>query len=115
MTAMTFATTTPVVPRLRITQRGRVVLGSLIALPLAIVAIVLGLGAGGAVATKDATDVSYTWVTVSAGESLWDLAAEFAPMEDPREFAAQVASLNQLASATVQPGQELAIPAQYAD
>lgn len=114
MTAVTYAST-PVAPRLRLTRRGRVVLGALAALPLAVVGVVLGLGAGDALASRDAADVSYTWVTVEAGQSLWDLADDIAPANDPREFAARVASLNQLASASLQPGQELAIPAEYVD
>lgn len=111
MTAVTFPSTPA--PRLRLTRRGRAVLGALAVLPLAIAAVVLG--AGGALASHDAAEVSYTWVTVEAGQSLWDLADEIAPADDPSEFAAQVASLNQLASASLQPGQELAIPAQYVD
>ncbi len=103
----------PVVPRLRLTRRGRVVFGTLAAIPLVIAALVFGLGAPGAVASLDAAPDSLTWVTVDGGQSLWDLAAEIAPAEDPREFAAQVVSFNQLASSEIQPGQELAIPTRY--
>jgi hypothetical protein len=124
MTAMTMTMTTPMpaarvsrttTPRLRLTPRGRAVLTTLAAAPFVVIALVFGLNSGGAVATQDAPVDSYTWVTVDAGQSLWDLAAEIAPADDPREFAAQVRSLNQLASTTLQPGQELAIPHQYAD
>ncbi len=102
-------------PRLRLTRRGRVVFGTLAAIPLVIAGLVFGLGASGAVASHDSATDSLTWVTVEGGPSLWDLAAEIAPAEDPREFAAQVASFNQLASSEIQPGQELAIPARYTD
>jgi hypothetical protein len=105
----------PAAPRLRLTRRGRVVFGTLAAVPLVIAALVFGLGAGGAVATQDAATDSLTWVTVDGGQSLWDLAAEIAPGEDPREFAAQVAAFNQLESTVIQPGQELAIPDRYTD
>ena len=105
----------PVVPRLRLTRRGRVVFASLAAIPLVIAGLVFGLGASDAVATQDAAGDSLTWVTVEGGQSLWDLAAEIAPADDPREFAAQVVSFNQLASSEIQPGQELAIPTQYTD
>lgn len=114
MTAMTFPTA-PAAPRLRLTRRGRVVLTTLAAVPFVIAALVFGLNSGGAVATKDAVTDTFTWVTVDAGQSLWDLAAEIAPAADPREFAAQVRSLNQLASTTLQPGQDLAIPHRYTD
>ena len=102
-------------PRLRLTRRGRAVFATLAAIPLVIAGLGFGLGASGAVATRDAAPDSLTWVTVDGGQSLWDLAAEIAPAEDPREFAAQVASFNQLASSEIQPGQQLAIPSQYTD
>ena len=105
----------PVVPRLRLTRRGRVVFATLAAIPLVIAGLVFGLGASGAVATQDGGAASLTWVTVDGGQSLWDLAAEIAPAEDPREFAAQVVSFNHLSSSEVEAGQELAIPAQYTD
>lgn len=105
----------PVTPRLRLTQRGRVVFATLAAVPLVIAGLVFGLGASGAVATRDASTASFTTVTVDAGQSLWDLAAEIAPTADPREVAAQIVSLNQLTSTVLQPGQELAVPASYAD
>lgn len=114
MTAVTLSTA-PAMPRLRLTRRGRAVFTTLAALPLVIVAMFLGLNGGGAVATNTAPDATFEWVTVDPGQSLWDVAAEVAPQEDPREFAAQVVSLNQLTSSDVQAGQRLAIPAQYAD
>lgn len=110
-----FGSGRPVTPRLRLTRRGRAVFATLAAIPLVIAGLVFGLGASGAVATQDAAPGSLTWVTVDGGESLWDLAAEIAPSEDPREFAAQVVAFNQLASSEIQPGQELAIPTQYTD
>ena len=105
--------TRPGAPRLRLTRRGRAVIVMLLAIPLVIAGLVFGFGASGAVATQDAGTV--TWVTVDGGQSLWDLAAEIAPSEDPREFAAQVVAFNQLASSEIQAGQRLAIPAQYLD
>lgn len=105
----------PVTPRLRLTRRGRAVLATLAALPLVIAGLVFGLGASNAVASHDGAVDSLTWVTVDGGETLWDLAAEIAPTEDPREFAAQVTDFNRLASSEIQAGQRLAIPTQYAD
>lgn len=111
----TFGSPRPATPRLRLTRRGRVVFGTLAAVPLVIAALLFGLGASGAVATQDGAGDSLTWVTVDGGQSLWDLAAEIAPAEDPREFAAQVASFNRLMSSEIQPGQQLAIPPQYVE
>jgi len=110
-----FGAAHPAKPRLRLTRRGRLVFATFAAIPLVIAGLVFGLGASGAVATQDAAPDSLTWVTVEGGQSLWDLAAEIAPADDPREFAAQVVSFNQLASSEIQPGQELAIPEQYTD
>ncbi len=106
---------TATTPRLRLTRRGRVVFATLAAIPLVIAGLMFGLGAQGAVATHDTGGDSLTWVTVDGGQSLWDLAAEIAPTEDPREFAAQVAAFNQLDSTVIQPGQQLAIPPRYTD
>lgn len=100
-------------PRLRITARGRAVLLGIVATPLVIAALVFGLNAGGAAANLDPASDTFTYVTVESGQSLWDLAADIAPGVDPREFAAEVASLNQLETAELQPGQQLAIPHQY--
>jgi hypothetical protein len=119
MTALHMPTTAfpavPRAPRLRLTRRGRAVFATLAAIPLVIAGLVFGLGATGAVASRDAATDSLTWVTVDGGETLWSLAAEIAPAEDPREFVAQVADFNQLPSSEVQAGQRLAIPPMYLD
>lgn len=101
-------------PRLRLTGRGRAVFGMFAAVPLVIAGLLSGFGASGAIATQHATIESVSWVTVQAGQSLWDLAVEIAPHQDPREFVAQLVSFNRLSSSEIQPGQELAIPPQYA-
>jgi LysM repeat protein len=101
-------------PRLRITRRGRVVLTVLVAVPLAVAAIVGGAGAlkaDGSVAVRSG---QYTYTTVQSGESLWQLAQEVAPNADPRDVVADITNLNGLESGVIQPGQRLAIPAQYA-
>jgi len=101
-------------PRLRITRRGRAVLTLLIAVPLAIGAAVTGVGALGAAAGTHSGTASFEYVTVEPGESLWQLAQSVAPNADPREVIAGILTLNDLSSGEVQPGQRLAIPAQYA-
>lgn len=100
-------------PRLRITRRGRAVLAVLIAVPLAIAAVIGGVGAVGATATDRTGSNSYAHVTVRSGESLWQLAEHLAPNADPREVVADIADLNGLGSGVIQPGQRLAIPPQY--
>jgi hypothetical protein len=111
MTTITYGTA-PAVPRLRLTSRGRAVFGALAALPLVAVALFLGIGANGAQAGDDAPG-TLTYVSIAPGESLWQLAEQVAPQADPREVVADILALNRLTSGDVQPGQELAIPAQY--
>ena len=65
--------------RLRLTRRGRAVLSALVALPLVIGALVFALNGGGAVATGEQTHVSFQYVTVESGDSLWSVAERVAP------------------------------------
>jgi LysM repeat protein len=80
-------------------------------------AILLALiitGANAFVSTANATDtsanVSYQFITVYSGETLWQIAERYAPNTDPRDFIAEVVSLNQLKSSVVEPGQRIALP-----
>ncbi len=97
--------------RLRLTRRGRGVLLSLVCTPLVVVALVVGINAGGATASSSATPL--TSVTVSSGESLWQLAHRIAPNSDPRDVVSDIMSVNQLATSDLFPGERLEIPAQY--
>ncbi|AND16158.1 LysM peptidoglycan-binding domain-containing protein [Rathayibacter tritici] len=98
---------------LRLTRRGRAVVAALGALPIVAGAFAFGLNGGGAAASSDTAAVEFRYVTVHAGESLWSLAEELAPRSDPRDVVDDILSLNQLSSAGVEPGQRLAIPAEY--
>ncbi len=100
--------------RLRITRRGRLVLTALVAAPLALGAGLVALNGGAAVASKDASGPTFEYVTVSSGQSLWDLAEEIAPSADPRDVIASVVDLNRLPSSDVAAGQQLAVPTEYA-
>jgi hypothetical protein len=104
---------TPVLPRLRITARGRAVLLTLAASPLVIAAVILGLSGGDANASLEDSSVTFTYVTVGAGQSLWSIAEELAPQADPREVVADIVSLNQLGSADVEAGERIALPTEY--
>jgi len=123
-------TTTPTnasVPtaRLRLTQRGRVVITAIVAAPLVVAAIAIALNGGGAFASGAPVSsegsavalqtelVSFTYVTVAAGESLWDVAEAVAPTRDPRDVIVDIVSLNQLPGDSVQAGQRLALPSGY--
>lgn len=69
-----------------------------------------GFAANSASANSEASLVSFRYITVQAGQSLWALAAQHANGADPRDWIAQVVSLNALTSAEVQPGQRIALP-----
>lgn len=99
--------------RLRLTRRGRVVLTMLVALPIVIGAMVFALNGGGAAATGEQAHVTFHYVTVQSGDSLWSVASRIAPNADPRNVIADLVNLNGLSSAVVTPGQQLAIPTRY--
>ena len=100
-------------PRLRITARGRSVAATLIATPFVLAVMLFSINGGAATASLDDATTSFEYVTVDAGESLWQLAESIAPTADPRDVIAQIIQLNQLGSAEVYAGQELALPPQY--
>ncbi|MBN9606923.1 MAG: LysM peptidoglycan-binding domain-containing protein [Actinomycetales bacterium] len=101
-------------PRLRLTPRGRAVLGALAIVPLVLAALVFGWGASGAEAGSTPSDVIFATVTVHPGDSLWSIAERVAPDADPAEVVADLTRLNNLSGAALQPGEELAVPAVYA-
>ena len=103
----------PAAPRLRLTKRGRGVLTTLAAAPLVIAALVFALNGGVATATLDGSGADFQYLTVDTGQGLWEVAETIAPNADPRDVIAAIMQLNQLESADVLAGQQLAIPAQY--
>ena len=97
--------------RLRLTRRGRVVFTALAALPLIAWALVAVLGSGGAAADAGSkAPVSFEYVTIGQGDSLWALAESIAPDGDPRVLVDEIIRLNGLDDAVVEPGQRLALP-----
>jgi hypothetical protein len=100
---------------LRLTRRGRVVFTTLAALPLVLGSIGVAVN-GGVAAAENAAGVgesAFEYVTIDAGQSLWELAESIAPQQDPRDVIADIVNLNQLSSDAVEPGQRLALPASY--
>ena len=93
---------------LRITRRGRVVLAALCAFP--VVAVSLLATSPGALAESTASSNNFDYVTVVSGDTLWAIAEMIDPTGDPRDMVAELMTLNQLTSANLSPGQELAIP-----
>ncbi|GAA4360657.1 LysM peptidoglycan-binding domain-containing protein [Paeniglutamicibacter cryotolerans] len=101
-------------PPLRLTRRGRFVL---IGLPVMLVTTALLLVAGiftapVMAADRESAGVESTEVAVLAGDSLWGLAAEFAPNADRRTVIKEIIELNNLRGKALQPGQIINIPVQ---
>ena len=93
---------------LRITRRGRVVLGLALALP--VMALSVFLASSGALAESDAASDGFEYMTVLSGDTLWSIATMISPHEDPRDVVAKIISLNQLETASLMPGQDIALP-----
>jgi hypothetical protein len=89
---------------------------SLAAIPVVAAALVVALNGGLASAagpTSTADVVTFEYVTIEAGESLWQVATAIAPTADPRDVIADIVSLNRLSVDAVEPGQRLALPLVY--
>jgi len=93
---------------LTLTARGRRVL-ALVAVGLALVVALLG---GRAVAGTPGRSTAVDTYTVSAGESLWAIAAAYtAPQADVRDTVEALVELNGLGGAAVRAGQQILVPA----
>ena len=64
----------------------------------------------GALAESDTASNDFEYMTVLSGDTLWSIATMISPDEDPRDVVANIISLNQLESAALLPGQEIALP-----
>ncbi|MGF3053433.1 LysM peptidoglycan-binding domain-containing protein [Microbacterium sp. YY-03] len=105
-----------VTTRLRITDRGRRVLATLVALPVVIAAAVAVLSGGSALASLyEGTPATFETINVMPGDSLWSIAGKVAPQADPRDVIDGIISLNALPSSAIEPGQTLAIPAEFTE
>lgn len=89
-----------------LTRRGRLVIVLLAAVAL------LALAPWRAIAGTPAGTAPTGWVavTVAPGDTLWEYAESAAPGADPRPVIAEIKAVNDLASATLQPGQLLVVP-----
>ncbi|MBN9612252.1 MAG: LysM peptidoglycan-binding domain-containing protein [Actinobacteria bacterium] len=102
--------------RLRITRRGRIVLGTLITLlVVALLAVAATLGASRAIASNEAGGPDFGYVVVQPGDTLWSVATELDPSSDPRDVISEIVRLNQLGGSDVQAGQAIAVPLRYSD
>ena len=97
---------------LKLTRRGRFLLiGAPVMLGGAALLTFIGFFTAPALASSDSAEVTRTQqVSVSAGDSLWSLAGEYAPERDPRAVVADIMELNNLSDAVVPAGVQLYIP-----
>ncbi|WP_328992573.1 LysM peptidoglycan-binding domain-containing protein [Kribbella sp. NBC_01245] len=97
-------------PALQLTRRGKAVLTIVSVLVFGAAVAVLGLRVAGV--WSGVPEMAGTVpVQVGAGESLWSIAQETNPGQDPRMVVEQIADLNGLSAATdVTPGSTLQIP-----
>lgn len=102
--------------RLRLTVRGRRVLLTLAAMPLAAVIAFVVISGGVASASGEASvPVAFETVTVMPGDTLWSIAQSAAPQADPRTVIGDIERLNLLDGGSLQVGQQIAIPVEYTD
>ena len=63
-----------------------------------------------AAATVATPEAPLPQVTIQQGDTLWSLARDLAPENDPREVVAQIRVLNHLETANVRVGQQVVLP-----
>ena len=80
------------------------------ALVAVIAVLVATIAPFSATASAEKVDVSFDYVTVNSGDSMWELAKYYAPGEDPRDWIADVVNLNGLTSTDLVAGQQIALP-----
>lgn len=107
MVTSTLTLTGPALPRpaVRLTRRGRVVV---IALALLLAAVALLLVAQASQAAPPAGPA--VTVVVRPGDTLWSIAASYAPSRDPYRTIDEIRALNGISDFTIHPGQKLTLP-----
>ena len=100
----------PVSKRTVLNSKGRRFVRQATVVTVAVVAAISFFSGQAATAGSAAVKTNFTYVTIHAGENLWQLAAKVAPNEDRRDWIAKVVDLNALTSADVAPGQRIALP-----
>jgi len=63
-----------------------------------------------AYASSDRSGAEFQYVTVSNGDSMWDLAKTYGEGKDPRDWIAEAVILNNLQTSELQVGQQIALP-----
>jgi ferric-dicitrate binding protein FerR (iron transport regulator) len=101
---------------IRLTRRGRIVVGALVAIGAAAAASLIWLAVAGQAQASNHTGSqvplrdSMQRVVVEPGESLWSIAVKADPEADPRAVIPQIIELNSLRGTGIQAGQVLWVP-----
>jgi LysM repeat protein len=97
---------------LRLTRRGRHVVraGVVLLMLLLMTVAALGLARGASAADGPVPRVTVVTHVVLPGETLWGIAQQVAPDDDPRDTVARIVEFNAMTSPAVQAGQRLALP-----
>lgn len=98
--------------RLRLTRRGRRALLAVLACPAIVAGAFSVAQVTSAEAGTTAASVQFETLTVHSGETLWEIAQELAPNDDPRDVIYELQTLNEISGA-VQAGTTLLVPPQY--
>ncbi len=94
--------------RVRLTQRGRLVV--FVASLLLVLGLAVFLGAGSVASERPGTPEPTQVIMVDAGDTLWDIAADLSPDGDVRAMMHRIERLNALDSGLLQAGQRLRVP-----
>lgn len=95
-------------PAVRLTRRGRV---TLLVLFVAAVLVTLTVFGSQSAATAEAgAPVETRMVIVGEGDTLWGIASEVAEPGEVRDMIHHIQKLNALSTASLQRGQEIAVP-----
>lgn len=100
----------------RLTRRGRMVVGGLLTVAVLLAAVLLWLAAtaraqaASAGSPPGAVYRNLTPVVVHPGESLWSIALRAQPSADPRIVVQQIIELNALSGTGIEPGERLWVP-----
>lgn len=101
---------------IRLTRRGRIVVGALIGLGVAALAALIWLAvAGQAQASGSArpgrlSSGAVARVVVKPGQTLWGIAAQVDPGTDPRAVITEIVDMNSLSGTAISVGQVLWVP-----
>lgn len=101
---------------IRLTRRGRIVVGTLIGIGVAATAALIWLAvagqaqASGSVQAGRSAGGTVARVVVKPGQTLWGIAAQVDPDADPRVIIPQIIDMNSLSSTAISVGQVLWVP-----